>query len=119
MRSSSTSNNDNRKIINCLPVDKNQDKNNNHGNVDRWPNNNVITFENEGKRNDDQRNKINRSLSTTIIPKPAPRTRVPSASVVPTPALAHHDTYENLQRLLNGDDNINRTKVCNDGLRLS
>lgn len=98
---------------------KNQDKNNNHGNADRWPNNNVIPLEKKEKPDDDQQKEINRPLSTTTLPKPAPRTRVPSASVVPAPALAHHDTYQNLQQLLNGDDNIIGTKVCNGGLRSS
>lgn len=56
------------------------------------------------------------SLSTkttamTTVPKPAPRTRIPSASVAP-PALAHRDTYANLQQLLNGDNDIVNKKVC-------
>lgn len=59
---------------------------------------------------------------TSTLPKPAPRTRVPSASVAAQP-LAHHETYENLQQLLNvGADAatavLGNHKVCNDA-RLS
>ncbi|KAF0769605.1 Hemicentin-1 [Aphis craccivora] len=41
------------------------------------------------------------AFSASTFPKPAPRTRVPSASVAP-PSLSRRDTYENLQQLLNG-----------------
>jgi len=43
------------------------------------------------------------AFSASTFPKPAPRTRVPSASVAP-PSLSRRDTYENLQQLLNGSD---------------
>ncbi|XP_060858911.1 uncharacterized protein LOC132936236 isoform X4 [Metopolophium dirhodum] len=45
------------------------------------------------------------AFSASTFPKPAPRTRVPSASVAP-PSLARRDTYENLQQLLNGDGSL-------------
>jgi len=41
------------------------------------------------------------AFSASTFPKPAPRTRIPSASVAP-PSLSRRDTYENLQQLLNG-----------------
>jgi len=45
------------------------------------------------------------AFSAATFPKPAPRTRVPSASVAP-PSLARRGTYENLQKLLNSDGNV-------------
>lgn len=59
------------------------------------------------------------AFSAATFPKPAPRTRVPSASVAP-PSLARRDTYENLQQLLNGDGNVvGNNKVRTDGPRQS
>lgn len=119
------------KIISYLSAVKDQDKNNNCGNALKWPNNNnnsSINNKNKSNSNDEDNNKtmtaernkdkderknVVRSLSTTAtFPKPAPRTRVPSASIAP-PSLAHHSTYENLQQLMNGHDSIGDKKVRN------
>lgn len=57
------------------------------------------------------------AFSSSTFPKPAPRTRVPSASVAP-PSLARRDTYENLQQLLNGDgSSVGSNKVRTGGPR--
>lgn len=48
--------------------------------------------------------------ATASFPKPAPRTRVPSATVAP-PSLAHSDNYENLQQLMNSDSDTGK-EVC-------
>jgi hypothetical protein len=53
----------------------------------------------------DRKNGRKDVFSAATFPKPAPRTRVPSASVAP-PSLARRDTYENLQQLLNGDGSV-------------
>lgn len=59
------------------------------------------------------------AFSASTFPKPAPRTRVPSASVAP-PSLARRDTYENLQQLLNGDGSlVGSNKVRTGGPRQS
>ncbi|XP_008180293.1 uncharacterized protein LOC100161772 isoform X4 [Acyrthosiphon pisum] len=56
------------------------------------------------------------AFSASTFPKPAPRTRVPSASVAP-PSLARRDTYENLQQLLNGDGSlVNSNKLTGVGI---
>lgn len=47
------------------------------------------------------------AAAATSFPKPAPRTRVPSATVAP-PSLAHSDNYENLQQLMNGDSDTGK-----------
>uniref|UniRef100_A0A2S2NRV7 Uncharacterized protein n=1 Tax=Schizaphis graminum TaxID=13262 RepID=A0A2S2NRV7_SCHGA len=62
------------------------------------------------------------AFSASTFPKPAPRTRVPSASVAP-PSLSRRDTYENLQQLLNGSDGsvigTNKVRTYIGGLRRS
>lgn len=75
-----------------------------------------------GGVDDDEKKVSNRrkdAFSAATFPKPAPRTRVPSASVAP-PSLARRGTYENLQQLLNGDGNVvGSNKVRTGGQRQS
>uniref|UniRef100_A0A2H8TD35 Hemicentin-1 n=1 Tax=Melanaphis sacchari TaxID=742174 RepID=A0A2H8TD35_9HEMI len=84
-----------------------QDDNNNDSGVagDDKTKASVVTVDRGDKRKD--------AFSASTFPKPAPRTRVPSASVAP-PSLSRRDTYENLQQLLNGNDGsvIGSNKVC-------
>lgn len=106
MRSISNKN-DANKTINYLSIVREKEKNNN---------NTTGTESNKNKEKYDGhvRKDVERSLTlTSALPKPAPRTRVPSASV-PQPSLAHHETYENLQQLMNGDGVVGN-KVCNYG----
>jgi hypothetical protein len=125
MRSISSNNSIKRIVDRSRSVVADQDKNKNEKYIhSRWSNGKATAAEcdkNEHKRNDDddddddesKRRDANGSLtSTKMFPKPAPRTRVPSASAAP-PSLASHGTYENLQQLLTGDG-VN--KVRNDGL---
>lgn len=110
MRSISNKN-DANKTINYLSIVRDKEKTNS------------FTTGTESNKNKEKcdghiRKDVERSLTlTSTFPKPAPRTRVPSASV-PQPSLAHHETYENLQQLMNGDGVIGN-KVRNHGLRLS
>lgn len=109
MRSISNKN-DASKTINYLSIVTEKEKNNNS------------TSGTESNKNKDKydghvRKDVERSLTlTSTFPKPAPRTRIPSASV-PQPSLAHHETYENLQQLMNGDGVVGN-KVCNYGLHV-
>lgn len=101
-----------------------KDKNNNRGDVllERPDNNDgpntgpaVERNSNINNETDPQRKDVVRKTSSTTaatLPKPAPRTRIPSATVAP-PALAHRDTYANLQQLLNSDSDIVNKKVRN------
>lgn len=102
--------NDANKTVNYLSIVREKEKKNNT----TWAESNK---NNETYYDGRVRKDVERSLTlTSTFPKPAPRTRIPSASV-PQPSLAHHETYENLQQLMNGDGVVGN-KVCNYEQRL-
>lgn len=89
------------------------------GRQDNNNNNNNGGGDDETKATADRRDDPKNSFAAATFPKPAPRTRVPSASAAP-PSLARRDTYENLQQLLNGDNSVvGDSKVRNGGPRQS
>lgn len=100
-----------KNVIDCITpgIVPGQDKNNNRsysGNNCRLPPATVVT---ESTKNEIKRD--GKDVVTTTFPKPAPRTRVPSAAAAP-PSLAQRDNYANLQQLLNGNNNIDKKVRC-------
>ncbi|XP_050063742.1 uncharacterized protein LOC114121914 isoform X5 [Aphis gossypii] len=75
-------------------IGRQDDNNNDSGGGDETKASTAVTANRGGEGRKD-------AFSASTFPKPAPRTRVPSASVAP-PSLSRRDTYENLQQLLNG-----------------
>lgn len=97
-----------------------RDKNNNRGSIRGWPPDDKNSAggrrknadgrgDDDGETADGKRKgaRIGPSAATASFPKPAPRTRVPSATVAP-PSLAHSDNYENLQQLMNSDSDTGK-----------
>lgn len=91
-----------------------QDNNNNNDDDD---NGGVGDDKTKATAATDRKNGRKDAFSASTFPKPAPRTRVPFASVAP-PSLARRDTYENLQQLLNSDNStVGSNKVRTGGPR--
>lgn len=98
-----------RTVDRCFSL---KDKNNNRGNYRV----SSAIAEDNGKNGEKRDGKAD-VVVKTALPKPAPRTRVPSASVAP-PSFGQRENYANLQQLFDGEKTRNNAvdsnnKVCN------